>query len=129
MAKIIQVKIDTSTSQTVHHWTALRHGKYESKGFICGGTYSIGQDVLKSGNLLHKWGFVDSQSVIPVVQIYKNLTVFVEYWTRSQNITRYLVPEKYNLSSCMIPVCPKNFTMQELTSLASFFQNFKFFRL
>ena len=32
------------------------------RGQICGNTLNIYQDILKSGNLLHKQGFVDSQS-------------------------------------------------------------------
>ena len=43
------------------HLKAFRHGKYETKGLSCGITSSICQDVLKSDNLLHKQGFVDSQ--------------------------------------------------------------------
>ena len=36
-------------------------GKYGSWGLSCGSASSIFKDVLKSDNLLHKWGFVDSQ--------------------------------------------------------------------
>ena len=38
-----------------------RYGKYDSRVFSCGSTSSICQDVLKSDNLLHKRGSVDSQ--------------------------------------------------------------------
>ena len=47
---------------TPPHLKGLRYGKYESRGLSCGWTYSICQDVMKSDNLLHKWGFVDSLS-------------------------------------------------------------------
>ena len=36
------------------------YGKDESRGLSCGCTSSIFQDVMKSDNLLHKRGFVDS---------------------------------------------------------------------
>ena len=45
------------------HWKGLRYGEDESRGLSCGCTSSICQNVLKSDSLLHKWGFVDSQSV------------------------------------------------------------------
>ena len=45
---------------TLPHWTNFKHGKYETRGLSCGSTISIYQDVLKSVNLLHKQGFVDS---------------------------------------------------------------------
>ena len=45
----------------VPHLNALRYGKFESRELGCGSTSSICQDALKSDNLLHKWGFVDSQ--------------------------------------------------------------------
>ena len=47
---------------TVPHWEALRHGKDGSRGLSCDRTSSICQDILKSDNLLHKPGFVDSIS-------------------------------------------------------------------
>ena len=40
---------------------ALRYNKDDSRGQSCGSTFNIHQDGLKSGNLLHKRGFVDSQ--------------------------------------------------------------------
>ena len=46
---------------TVPHWKALRYGKADLRGLSCGSTLKIYQDVLKSGSLLHKQGFVDSQ--------------------------------------------------------------------
>ena len=46
---------------TVPHWKALRYGKDGSKGLSCGSTSSICEDFLKSDNLLHKQGLVDSQ--------------------------------------------------------------------
>ena len=48
-------------SHTVLHWKALRYGKDDSTGLSCGSTLNIHQEVLESGNLLHKRGFVDSQ--------------------------------------------------------------------
>ena len=45
---------------TVPHLKALKYGKYEVKGLRCDSTFSICKSVLKSDNLLHKWGFVDS---------------------------------------------------------------------
>ena len=48
-------------SNTVPHLKALRYGKFETRGLSCGGTSSICQAILKSDNLLHKWGFADSQ--------------------------------------------------------------------
>ena len=45
---------------------ALRCGEYESRGLSCGSILSICQDVLKSGNSLHKRTFVDSQAVTTV---------------------------------------------------------------
>ena len=44
---------------TVPHLKALRYDNYESRGFSCGSTFSICQDVLKSDNLLQKQGIVD----------------------------------------------------------------------
>ena len=52
--------------RTVPHLKGLRYSIYETRGLICGSTSSIGQDILKNGNLLHKWDFVDSQSVTTV---------------------------------------------------------------
>ena len=46
---------------TVPHWKALGSGKHEASGLSCGSTLNIHQDILKRRNLLHKWGFVDSQ--------------------------------------------------------------------
>ena len=43
------------------HWKALRFGKDDSRRQSCSIILNIRQDVLKSGNMLHKWGFVDSQ--------------------------------------------------------------------
>ena len=48
---------------TVPNWKALRYGKDESRGISCGSTSSICQDILKSDNLLHKQGFVKTQSL------------------------------------------------------------------
>ena len=45
---------------TVPHWKALRYGKDQSRGVSYDITLSICQDVLKTGNLLHKQGIVDS---------------------------------------------------------------------
>ena len=45
----------------VPHLKARRYGKYDLRGLSYGSTVNIYQDVLKSGNLLHKRGFVDSQ--------------------------------------------------------------------
>ena len=52
--------------QTVPHLKALRYGIYETRGLNSGSTSSICQDMLKSDNLLRKWGFVESQSVTTV---------------------------------------------------------------
>ena len=46
---------------TVSHLKALRYGIYEKRGLSCGSTPSICQGILKSGNLLHKWGSVKTQ--------------------------------------------------------------------
>ena len=46
---------------TAPHWKALRFGKDNSRWQSFGSTLNIHQDVLKSGNLLHKRAFVDSQ--------------------------------------------------------------------
>ena len=43
------------------YWKALRYGKDGSRQLGCGCTSSICQGILKSVNLLHKQGFVDSQ--------------------------------------------------------------------
>ena len=40
----------------------LKYGKDKSRGLSCGCTFSICQDIMKSDNLLHKQGFVDSLS-------------------------------------------------------------------
>ena len=48
---------------TVPHLKALRYGIYEKRGLSCGSTSSICQGILKNGNLLHKWGFVKTQSL------------------------------------------------------------------
>ena len=48
---------------TVPHWKDLRYGKDEIRGLTRGSISRICQDVLKSVNLLHNWGFVDSQMV------------------------------------------------------------------
>ena len=52
---------------TVPHWKALRYGNDESRGISYNSTLNICQDVLKSGNLLHKRGFDDSQSHTTVI--------------------------------------------------------------
>ena len=56
-------------SHAVPHWKALRYGKDKSRRLSCGSTLNIHQDILKSGNLLHKWGFVDSQSSSIVIRL------------------------------------------------------------
>ena len=38
-----------------------RYGKYEIGGLSSGSASTICQDVLKSDNVQHKWGFIDSQ--------------------------------------------------------------------
>ena len=79
VSKIWQVKVETSTfiisiwpviflipfvvqDQTVPHLKALEYGKGGSRGFSYGSTFSICHDILKIENLLHNWGFVESQS-------------------------------------------------------------------
>ena len=52
---------------TVPHWKALRYGKDESRELSCGSTSSICQGILKSHNLLHKQGFVETQSIRTVI--------------------------------------------------------------
>ena len=52
----------------VPHWKALRYGKDGPRQLSCGSISSICQAILKSDNLLHKWGFVDSQSLRTVVK-------------------------------------------------------------
>ena len=47
--------------RTVSNWKALRYGKDESRVLSCDSTLKIHQVVLKSGDLLYKRGFVDSQ--------------------------------------------------------------------
>ena len=47
----------------VTHYIALSNGKYELRGLCCGSTVNICQGILKSANLLHKWGFVKTQSL------------------------------------------------------------------
>ena len=54
----IDLKIE---GHIVHQWKALRYSKDDSRGLSCGSTLNIHQNLLKSGNLLHKQGFVDSQ--------------------------------------------------------------------
>ena len=46
---------------TLRNWRALRYGKDDSRGLSCGSTLNVPQVVLKSGNLLRKQGFADSQ--------------------------------------------------------------------
>ena len=53
---------------------ALKYGKYETRWLSCGSTSSICQEVLKSGNLLHKQGFVETQSLLNVNQ--RKLLIF-----------------------------------------------------
>ena len=50
----------------VPHLKALRWGKFESKEVSCGSTFIICPSALKSANLLHEQGFVDSQMVATV---------------------------------------------------------------
>ena len=47
---------------TVPHLKALGSGKYGPRGLWCDSTLNICQVDLKIANLLHKWGFVDSQT-------------------------------------------------------------------
>ena len=77
---IYLIKVEVSTfviflipfevqGHTVPHLKALRYGIYERRVLSCGSTSSICQDVLKSGNLLHKWGFVKTQLLCTVYVI------------------------------------------------------------
>ena len=50
----------------IPHLKGLRYGIPKTRGFSCGSSSNICQDVLKNGNLLHQWVFVDSQSVTTV---------------------------------------------------------------
>ena len=54
---------------TAPDWKALRYGKGDSRGQSCGSTLNTHQDVLKSGNLLHKQGFFDSQFGTTVIYL------------------------------------------------------------
>ena len=60
---------------TVPHLKGLRYGKDESRGLIVGCTSSICHYVMKSDNLPHKRGFVDSQSQtnVPVCLCFTHL--------------------------------------------------------
>ena len=44
-------------------WKALIYDKYEPRGLSCNSTLKICKDILKSEDILHKWGFGDSQSL------------------------------------------------------------------
>ena len=57
----------------IPYWKALRYGKDESRGLRCGSTFNVHQDLLKSCNLLHKRGFVDSQSNSTICKISSRL--------------------------------------------------------
>ena len=52
---------------TVSNWKTLSFSKYEARGLSSGNTLRLCQDVLKSANLLHKLGLVDSQMKTTVV--------------------------------------------------------------
>ena len=39
------------------------YDKYEAGALSCGSTLNVCQDILKSANLLHKGGFIDSQMI------------------------------------------------------------------
>ena len=45
----------------IPYWKIPIYGKDDSRGQNCGNALNIHQDVLKSGNLLQKQGFVDPQ--------------------------------------------------------------------
>ena len=47
----------------------LSYGKDESRDLSCGYRFSISKDVMKSDNLLHIQGFVDSLSQTTVTQL------------------------------------------------------------
>ena len=64
------------TPHTVPHLEALRCGKDEKRGFSCGRNSSICQDNLKSTNLLHKRGLVNSQLIDTVTLSEKGMSVF-----------------------------------------------------
>ena len=51
---------------TVPYWKALRYDKDETRELSCGSTSRICQDVLKSGNFLHKWDFFKTQLLCTV---------------------------------------------------------------
>ena len=63
---------------TVPHWKALIHGKDYSRGQSCGSTLNIYQEFLKSENLLHKWGFVDSEFGTNVYTPTKLLRIYIK---------------------------------------------------
>ena len=53
----------------VPHWKALRYGENCQRGLSLGSALNIHQDVLKSENLPHKHGFVDSQLGTTVIWV------------------------------------------------------------
>ena len=53
--------------RTVPHWKALRYGNHGSRGLSCSSTSRLCQYILKSDNLLHKEGFVKTQSLQTVI--------------------------------------------------------------
>ena len=66
---------------TVPYLKGLIHGKDESRELRCGCTTRIYQDVMKSDNLLHKWGFGDSlsQTTVRMCSITRLLSDFPDY--------------------------------------------------
>ena len=51
------------------HWKSVIYDKDDSRRLSCGHIVRIYQDVLKSGNLLHKCSFVDSQTETTIPQL------------------------------------------------------------
>ena len=60
---------------TAPNWKALTCGKYVTRGLSYDSTLIICHDVLKSGNILHKRGFVDSQTVNIVKLVFLSCNV------------------------------------------------------
>ena len=61
------------------HWRALRYVKDEKRRHGFGSTSAICQDVLKTDNLLHKRGHVDSQMVSTVYAFYFSKKVLITF--------------------------------------------------
>ena len=70
------------------HLKALNYGKDESKELSCGSTSSICQGILKSDNLLHKPGFVKTQSLRTVTVDSTAKCVFLKIELQNPTLNR-----------------------------------------